>query len=97
MIRGVRAHGFWLVSGAVLLLAVLAGAGLACLVHDGDTHHQQHAMPPDLCLGLLVVSLGVVVLVRPLAAGWTIALPPAPAYAAILHIPDPPPKLRSLS
>jgi hypothetical protein len=96
MIRRVRAHGSWMLSGVVVLIAVLAMAGLVCLLHDEGMNHQ-HVMAPDLCLGLLVASLTVVVLVRPLAPGWTIALPPAPAYATTLHLPDPPPKLRSLS
>jgi hypothetical protein len=96
MIRTSRVHRSWLGSGAVVLVLILAVAGFVCLLHDQDMGHQ-HLMTPDLCLGLLVVSLALVALVRPLVLGWTIALPPAPAYATTIHIPDPPPKLRSLS
>ena len=97
MTRILRAHRSWLSTGAIALVLVLAAAGMVCLLHDGDMDHHDHAMPPDLCLGLLVVSLTLVVLAQPLVVGWAFVLPLAPAYATPIHIPDPPPKSRSLA
>jgi hypothetical protein len=92
-----RAHRSWLSSGAIFLVLVFAVAALVCLSHNGDMDHHHHAMPPDLCLGLLVVSVTLVVLARPLVVGWALVLPVAPAHAATIHIPDPPPKSRALA
>ncbi len=96
MIRTLRAHQSWLSTGAIAVVLVLAAAALVCLSHDGDMDHHR-AMPPDLCLGLLAVSLTLVVLARPLVVGWALVLPLASAYATTIHIPDPPPKSRSLA
>lgn len=90
-----RTHRSWLGSGTIFLVLAVSIAALACLYHDGDMDH--HAMPPDLCLGLLVVSLTLAVLGRPPVVGWALVLPPAPAYVTTIHIPDPPPKPRSLA
>jgi len=95
MLRVIRAHRSWLSSGAIFVVLLLALAAMACLSHDADMDHH-HAMPPDLCLGLLVVSFMPVVLARPFVVGWALVVSLAPAYVTTLHIPDPPPKSRTL-
>lgn len=97
MTRVVRVRRSRLRPGAILMVLVFALGAVACLPHDGDMDHQHHVMPPDLCLGFLVASFSLIVLARPLVAGWAPVLPLAPAYATTLHILEPPPKSRSLA
>ena len=52
--------------------------------------------PPDLCLGMLALSLAVTALVGLLAAGWVVSPRFVVARAFALHVPDPPPRPASL-
>jgi hypothetical protein len=94
--RGEQLRKVWWVHGLVMATALLALATGFCLFdqdHDGAAGHMAE---PDLCLGMLAVSLAVMPLVRPLAVGWTVNLPVAAPHTVTLHIPDPPPKSASL-
>jgi hypothetical protein len=82
----------WWLPGATIAVALLALATGFCLFDlDGDGAGGQVA-PPDLCLGMLAVSLAVVPLARLLAAGWAVNLLVAAPCPVALHIPDPPPR-----
>ncbi len=87
----------WLMSWcgeAVVVVAVLLtmAVGFCMFVHDQDG-----GMAPDLCAGMLVSSLALVLLSGPLVNGRLLLDPIRSAYAISLHIPDPPPKFRSLA
>jgi len=91
----------WLMSRwgeAVVVVAVLLtmAVGLCMFVHD-PAGADGHAMPPDLCAGMLVSSLAFALLAGPLVNGRLLLDPIRSAYAVSLHIPDPPPKFRSLA
>ena len=79
--------------GAVLLILAV---GFCMFVHD-QTGMDNQAMAPDLCAGMLVSSLALVLLAGPLVNGRLLPDPIRSAYAVSLHIPDPPPKSRSLA
>jgi hypothetical protein len=94
--RGEQLRRIWWVRGLVIATALLALATGFCLFdqdHDGTAGH---APLPDLCLGMLAVSLAIMPLVRPVAVGWAVNLPAVALLTVTLHIPDPPPKLASL-
>ena len=74
---------------ALLVLAV----GLCFF--DGDGHHHDDGTAQDLCLGMIVASLMVVPLTRPLASYRVLPEPHWPVRAGSPHLPDPPPKLVS--
>lgn len=74
--------------GAVLLtLAVgfcLAGGEHGSMTHDG--------MSPDLCLGMLAVTLTVLRPWAPLMSGWVDARRPVALVPVPIHVLEPPPK-----
>ena len=78
---------------ATLLILVL---GL-CVVEHGLGAMSDSVMTPDLCAGMLVSSLALVLLAGPLVNGRLLLDPIRSVYAVSLHIPDPPPKFRSLA
>jgi len=80
------------IGAALLILAV----GFCMFVHDQMGMDNQ-AMAPDLCAGMLVSSLALVLLAGPLVNGRLLLDPIRSVYAVSLHIPDPPPKSRSLA
>ncbi len=91
----------WLMSRwgeAVVVVAVLLtiAVGFCMFVHDPAGADGQ-AMPPDLCAGMLVSSLALVLLSGPLVNGRLLLDSFRSGYAVSLHIPDPPPKFRSLA
>ena len=73
---------------AVTLLTLAAGF---CLF-DQDARDGAGHLVPDLCLGMLTVSLAVAPIARLLAVGWAVVPPVALAYVVARHIPDPPPR-----
>lgn len=78
-------------AAAVLILAV----GF-CLLEGSHAGTSDHGMSPDLCGGLLVMSLVLVLLPKPLPGG-SLALDPALlGHAVSLQLLDPPPRSRSL-
>ncbi len=90
----VRASG-WLVVLA-LTIAVTAMVGL-CLFdrdHDGS---DDHGMSFDLCLGMLVTSLVVVLLAGLVPSGWAVTYRLDPVPVVGLRVPAPPPKSTFLS
>jgi hypothetical protein len=101
MARRLRVQSSWMALGAAFLLLLFVLVAGACLVHDADADHHHatpsgHVTPPGLCLGVLVVSSVIVLAARPLAAGLAPVLALVPVPTVTVHIPDPPPKSRSL-
>lgn len=74
---------------AVALLTVAAGF---CLFDQDDHDGADHAVAPDLCLGMLAVSLMAIPFLLYFTAGWTVTAPVVAAYIVALRIPDPPPR-----
>jgi len=90
----VRTSG-WLVVLA-LTIAVTAMVGL-CLFdrdHDGS---DDHGMSLDLCLGMLVTSLVIVLLAGLVPSGWAVTYRLDPVPVVGLRVPAPPPKSTFLS
>ena len=86
-------------SGQVVAIAaalLIPAVGFCMFVHDQNGMDGQ-AMAPDLCAGMLVSSLALVLVVAPLVNGRLLVEPIPPVYAVSLYIPDPPPKFRSLA
>ncbi len=79
----------------VVAVLLTMAVGFCMFVHDPACADGQ-TMPPDLCAGMLVSSLAFALLAGPLVNGRLLVDPIRSAYAASLHIPDPPPKSRSL-
>jgi len=95
MIRDRARVSCWLAILA-LTIAVTASVGF-CLFdrdHDGS---DDHGVSLDLCLGMLVTSLVVVLLAGLVPSGWaaTDRLEPVPVVG--LRVPAPPPKSALLS
>lgn len=80
------------IAAALLILAV----GFCVFAYDQEGADCQ-AMAPDLCAGMLASSLALLLLAGPLVNGHLLLDPIRSAYAVSLHIPDPPPKFRSLA
>jgi hypothetical protein len=57
--------------------------------HDGSGHH---AMPPDLCAGLLVASATILMLIGPVPGGWLVVEGRPVARAITTRLLEPPPK-----
>ena len=87
-----RLREAWWVRGATIAVALLALATGFCVFDQDDDGAGGHVAPPDLCLGMLAVSLAVLPLAPLLAVGWAVDHPVAVTYAVALHIPDPPPR-----
>jgi hypothetical protein len=79
--------------GLILVMLVLA-VGLC--IFDGDDDGDGHA-GLDLCLGMLVTSLTVVLIARLPLSGSTAAFLLAPVLDVLSHVPAPPPKTAPLS
>jgi hypothetical protein len=87
----------WWARGAALGAVLLVLATGLCLFdgdHDGS---RDHAMRPDLCLGMLAIALSVFPLIRPVVRGWVLLVPATLVPAVAIHLPDPPPKIAPLS
>jgi len=90
MVRDRVRTSCWLVVLA-LTIAVTAMVGL-CLFdrdHDGS---DDHGMSLDLCLGMLVTSLVVVLLAGLVPSGWAVTYRLEPVPVVGLRVPAPPPK-----
>ena len=79
-----------MVLAATLLLSLATGC---CLFDEHGT--AGHALPPGLCLTVIVASLGMP-LIPPLAIGWAVSPLVASADAVARRTPDPPPRPLSL-
>jgi hypothetical protein len=90
-----RAAGILGMRGVVTLAIVLVAALALCAIHVSDEH--DHGVVNELCVGVAVVSLTVVLLARPLPIGWALAVAVAVRPATALHVLDPPPKASVLS
>ena len=78
------------VAAAVLVVLVLAvGFCVFDSDHDGSGHH---AMPPDLCAGLLTMSAAIVMLIGPVPGGWLVWEGRPVAHAISTRLLEPPPK-----
>jgi hypothetical protein len=95
-LRGEQLRTVWWVRGLVIATALLVLATGFCLFDEDHDGTADHVTPPDLCLGMLAVSLAIMPLVRPLAVGWAVNLVVPAPHTVTLHIPDPPPKPASL-
>ena len=82
--------------GAVIAAALLVLATGFCLFDQDEDGSGGGVTPPDLCLGMLALSLAVTALVGLLAAGWVVSPRFVVARAFALHVPDPPPRPASL-
>lgn len=94
--RCARRTEVWWVRCLVISTALLVLATGFCLFDLDHEDADGHATQPDLCMGMLAVSLAVLLLVRPLAAGWAINPVFTAPLAVVIYIPDPPPKPTSL-
>ena len=85
----VRASG-WFVFLA-LTIAVTATVGFCLFDHDHDGS-DDHGVSVDLCLGMLVASLSVVLLTGLVSYGWAVIFRLEPVPVVGLRVPAPPPK-----
>jgi hypothetical protein len=78
--------------GAIAALALLIlAAGLCCLDQD-QNGMDDHAIPMDLCLLLLLVPAAILLLAGFVPREFAVALA-GPAFAAVpLAVPEPPPR-----
>lgn len=89
---------------ARLLLSVLLLAAVSCCLvqvpaipgHDHD-HGRDHDAPHALCLGMVVITLGLVLLPGLLPSGWAVPLLPSVLRARPIQVLDPPPRVLSLA
>lgn len=79
----------------VLAAALLVLAGGVCALHQDEYGAACH-VAPDLCLGMLAVTVAAVALSGQVAVAGAATVRGLPAYAAILLVPDPPPRLTIL-
>jgi hypothetical protein len=85
---------FWILSLVILGMLLVLGAG--CCLFDADAGHDGHdETRADLCLGMIVASLIVPLLVGPRLTGWVPSEGRRLVYATAPHLPDPPPKRHS--
>lgn len=75
--------------GAMLLMLAV---GL-CLTNGEHGSMSGAGMSPDLCLGMLAVTLTVVSLWRPPVSGWADRRRPVAPATVPIHALDPPPKV----
>jgi len=85
----VRASG-WLVILA-LTIAVTAMVGFCVFDHDHDGSND-HGVSLDLCLGMLVTALVVVLLAGLAPSGWAVTYRLEHVPVVGLRVPAPPPK-----
>jgi uncharacterized membrane protein len=85
----VRANG-WLVI-LVLTIALTALVGLCVFDRDHDGS-DDHGVSVDLCLGMLVTSLLVVLSSGLVSSGWAVIYRLEPVPVVGLRVPAPPPK-----
>jgi hypothetical protein len=95
-LRVARLRDRWWVRGVVIAAALLVLATGFCLFDQDEHGSGGRVTPPDLCLGMLALSLAVMPLVKSLAAGWAVSPRFVLARAFALHVPDPPPRPASL-
>jgi hypothetical protein len=74
------------------MAAALLVLGIGLCLFDGDADHHNDPTAPDLCLGMIAVSLLAAVLAGPLASGWIWPDPGWIVSSVSPHLPDPPPK-----
>ena len=84
----VRASGL-VVLALTIALTALVGLCLFDRDHEGS---EDHGMSVDLCLGMLVTSLVVVLLVGLAPSGWAVIYRLELVPAVGLRVPAPPPK-----
>lgn len=77
--------------GIVIAVALLTLATGLCLFDQHDIGPDGH-VPPDLCLGMLAMSLVVMPLARLLVTGAAVIPPVDAMYAVARRIPVPPPR-----
>jgi hypothetical protein len=90
--RGGRLSEAWWAQGIVIAAVLLTlGTGF-CLFDAHDDGGDGHVVPPDLCLGMLAVSLVVMPLARLFATGSVVIPFPSEAHSVARQIPVPPPR-----
>jgi hypothetical protein len=80
--------------GLILVVLVLA---VGFCIFDGDDDDVDGHAGLDLCLGMLVTALTVVLVARLPLSGSTAAFLLAPVLDVTAHVPAPPPKTARLS
>lgn len=77
----------------ILTLTIVVTASVGFCVFDRDHDgSDDHGMSLDLCLGMLVTSLVVVLLAGLAASGWAATYRLEPVPVVDLRVPAPPPK-----
>lgn len=85
---------FWTLG--VVILGMLLVLGVGCCLFDAEAGHDGHdETGADLCLGMIVASLIVPLLVGPKLMGWVPSEGRRLVYVTAPHLPDPPPKRHS--
>ena len=92
--RGALANMRWPVVIAAIAVVLVLGAGF-CLFDGAHEGTDDHAMPFDLCLGMLVASVGLPLLGRLVDAGHAPAVVLGAILPVVLPVPAPPPKAAS--
>ena len=90
----VRASGWLVVLALTITVTAMVGLCLFDRDHDGS---DDHGMSFDLCLGMLVTSLVVVLLAGLVPSGWAVTYRLDPVPVVGLRVPAPPPKSTFLS
>lgn len=93
MMRTVAEHlrlTWW--ARALALGAVVLTLALGFCLLAGDEGGSHHLMSPDLCLGMILVSMAGISLVGLFVTRWTVFVPGAASYAVSRLILDPPPR-----
>jgi len=85
----VRTSGWLIVLALTIAVTAMVGICLFDRDHDGS---DGHGVSLDLCLGMLVTSLVVVLLAGLVPSGWAVTYRLEPVPVVGLRVPAPPPK-----
>jgi len=81
----------WATLTLTLMIAVTATVGF-CLLDGDHDGRDDHGVSPDLCLGMLLTSLMIVLLAGLVPSGWAATYKVEPVPIVGLRVPAPPPK-----
>jgi len=91
MIRDRLRVSGWATVTLTLMIAVTATVGF-CLFDGDHDGRDDHGVSPDLCLGMLLTSLTVVLFTGLAPSGWAVMYRLEPVPVVGLRVPAPPPK-----
>jgi len=81
----------WATVVVAAMIVITATVGF-CLFDGGHDGSDDHGVSPDLCFGMLITSLVVVLLAGLVPTGWAVTYRLEPVPIVGLRIPAPPPK-----